>query len=157
MSYHIDSLMIREQGLIVPELRLLETSQFHDETGFMEAKNSTRKEPDKGKALSFTVPWGRRMIEISSPHVSSRSAKRLLFRPWELIASFVVDAGIRSAHQLQQLRQRSSFVGLNRVCIFYRMSLLTRFSSFLVIAISVASSEMGSLRRTESNGNHSER
>ncbi|GAA5838846.1 hypothetical protein JCM5353_003486 [Sporobolomyces roseus] len=36
---------------------------------FMEAKNSTRKDSDKGKALSFTVPWGRRMVEISSPHM----------------------------------------------------------------------------------------
>ncbi|GAA5997838.1 hypothetical protein JCM5350_002745 [Sporobolomyces pararoseus] len=36
---------------------------------FMEAKRIERLPSEKGKALSFTAPYGRRMIEISSPHM----------------------------------------------------------------------------------------
>ncbi|GAA6058972.1 hypothetical protein JCM10212_001682 [Sporobolomyces blumeae] len=36
---------------------------------FIEVKAKNRGELDKGKALSFTVPYGRRLIEVSSPHM----------------------------------------------------------------------------------------
>jgi len=78
----------------------------------MEAKSIKRKESDKGKALSFTVPWGRRMIEISSPHVSLPDEKMTII--CELTSFFrSTDAGIRSTHEFQQLHERSPLVSLH--------------------------------------------
>ncbi|GAA5933384.1 uncharacterized protein JCM15063_001301 [Sporobolomyces koalae] len=36
---------------------------------FMESKAAPRRPEDKGKSLTLTAPWGRRMIEVSAPHM----------------------------------------------------------------------------------------
>jgi hypothetical protein len=35
---------------------------------FLEGKNA-QPDSEKGKAMSLTVPWGRRMIDVSAPHM----------------------------------------------------------------------------------------